>query len=75
MCLFNPSLREFDLDGGHLTGPIPTWIPECLPGVEELDLSYNRVRLVGRWVGERLLVYRREGGGETTTTASEERAR
>ncbi|KAF8063774.1 AP-4 complex subunit sigma [Scenedesmus sp. PABB004] len=36
-------VREFDLDGGHLTGPIPHWLGECFPMMEELDLSYNRL--------------------------------
>jgi hypothetical protein len=42
LCLF-PTLRELDLDGGHLDGPIPEWLPECFPALEELDLSYNKV--------------------------------
>ncbi|MEW5318376.1 MAG: hypothetical protein WDW38_009601 [Sanguina aurantia] len=44
MCLFT-HLREFDLDGGNQAGPFPDWIadPSCVPGVQELDLSYNRL--------------------------------
>ncbi|KAI8466186.1 MAG: hypothetical protein J3K34DRAFT_434556 [Monoraphidium minutum] len=42
LCLFE-HLREFDIDGGHITGPIPTWIRDCFPRLEELDLSYNRL--------------------------------
>ncbi|GBF87969.1 hypothetical protein Rsub_00681 [Raphidocelis subcapitata] len=42
LCIL-PNLREFDLDGGHLTGTIPTWIADCFPKIEELDLSYNRL--------------------------------
>jgi hypothetical protein len=48
LCLF-PHLRELDLDGGHLSGPWPSFLQECFPELEELDLSYNRVsgRLYG----------------------------
>ena len=42
LCLL-PNLRELDIDGGHFTGPIPDWLKECFPGLQELDLSYNRV--------------------------------
>jgi hypothetical protein len=42
LCLF-PTLRELDMDGGHLSGPWPTFLQECFPELEELDLSYNRV--------------------------------
>lgn len=44
MCLFT-HLREFDLDGGNQAGPFPEWLadPSCVPGVQEIDLSYNRV--------------------------------
>ncbi|KIY97941.1 hypothetical protein MNEG_10022 [Monoraphidium neglectum] len=41
LCMFH-NLREFDLDGGHLTGPIPIWVKDCFPKLEEFDLSYNR---------------------------------
>ncbi|PRW34079.1 glycoside hydrolase isoform A [Chlorella sorokiniana] len=34
-------LREFDVDGGKLTGPIPTEFATCFPIVREIDLSYN----------------------------------
>lgn len=42
---FLTHLREFDLDGGNQCGPFPEWIrePACLPLVQELDLSYNRL--------------------------------
>jgi hypothetical protein len=46
LCLF-PHLRELDLDGGHLDGPIPDWLPGCFPALEELDLSYNKVCVPG----------------------------
>ena len=36
-------LRELDLDGGNLVGPVPHLLGECFPDLEELDLSYNRV--------------------------------
>ena len=42
LCAFS-KLRELDLDGGHLTGPIPEWLVDCFQGLAELDLSYNRV--------------------------------
>lgn len=42
LCGFK-SLREFDLDGGHLTGTIPTGFAECFPKLREIDLSYNRL--------------------------------
>lgn len=32
---------EFDVDGGRLTGPIPTGFAQCFPELIELDLSYN----------------------------------
>ncbi|KAL4436980.1 hypothetical protein ABPG75_004119 [Micractinium tetrahymenae] len=35
------SLREFDVDGGKLTGPIPAGFAQCFPELIELDLSYN----------------------------------
>ncbi|KAJ9513688.1 hypothetical protein QJQ45_015442, partial [Haematococcus lacustris] len=48
------NLREFDLDGGQLTGPIPRWLLEpnpdpaangtlCGSNIQELDLSSNRL--------------------------------
>jgi hypothetical protein len=43
LCLF-PALRELDIDGGHFSGPVPDWLLDCFPGLQELDLSYNRVR-------------------------------
>jgi hypothetical protein len=42
LCAFS-KLRELDLDGGHLTGPIPEWLVDCFERLAELDLSYNRV--------------------------------
>ncbi|KAF6256698.1 hypothetical protein COO60DRAFT_83567 [Scenedesmus sp. NREL 46B-D3] len=46
MCVLQ-GLREYDFGGreglGYLTGPIPTWLGKCFPGIEELDLSNNRV--------------------------------
>ena len=35
-------LRELDLDGSWLTGPIPRWIATCFPNLKELDLSFGR---------------------------------
>ncbi|KAJ9513824.1 hypothetical protein QJQ45_020903 [Haematococcus lacustris] len=48
------NLREFDVDGGQLTGPIPRWLLEpnpdpaandtlCGSNIQELDLSSNRL--------------------------------
>lgn len=50
MCLFK-HLREFDLDGGNQAGPFPEWLadPSCVPGVQEIDLSYNRVSPSGNY--------------------------
>ncbi len=42
LCGFK-SLREFDLDGGHLTGNIPSGFAECFPALREIDLSYNKL--------------------------------
>ncbi|KAH7623845.1 hypothetical protein Ndes2526B_g01091 [Nannochloris sp. 'desiccata'] len=42
LCGFK-SLREFDLDGGRLTGEIPTGFAECFPQLREIDLSYNQL--------------------------------
>jgi hypothetical protein len=33
-------LRELDLDGNKLTGPLPDWAPHCWPKLRELDLSW-----------------------------------
>eukprot|EP01023_Acetabularia_acetabulum_P008970 TRINITY_DN1394_c0_g1_i4.p3 TRINITY_DN1394_c0_g1~~TRINITY_DN1394_c0_g1_i4.p3 ORF type:complete len:256 (+),score=34.53 TRINITY_DN1394_c0_g1_i4:936-1703(+) len=41
-CLFN-QLREFDIDGGRFSGPIPEWISFCFPHLAELDMSFNRL--------------------------------
>ena len=41
-CLLS-ELRELDLDGNHLLGKIPNWIPSCFPYLDELDLSYNKL--------------------------------
>ncbi len=43
LCAFS-KLTEYDLDGGHLEGPIPTFFASCFPRLREIDLSYNRVR-------------------------------
>lgn len=43
LCLFS-ELRELDLDGGRLSGPIPEFVSSCFPNLAEFDLSYNRVR-------------------------------
>ncbi len=40
LCGFK-KLREFDLDGGHLTGSIPSGFADCFPLLREIDLSYN----------------------------------
>ena len=40
LCAFK-SLREFDVDGGHLEGPIPSGFADCFPLLREIDLSYN----------------------------------
>lgn len=40
LCPFT-SLREFDLDGGKLTGSIPVGFDACFPELKEIDLSYN----------------------------------
>ena len=42
LCRFR-HLRELDLDGGRLRGPIPSWLGECFPHLTELDLSHNRL--------------------------------
>ena len=42
LCGFK-SLREFDVDGGRLTGNIPTGFADCFPDLREIDLSYNQV--------------------------------
>ena len=42
-CLLS-HLRELDLDGGNQCGPFPEWVVHCLPQLQELDLSFNRVR-------------------------------
>ena len=50
-------LRELDLDGSHLTGPLPVWIADCFPYLKELDLSYGRLSgTIPSWVS-------RLGGG------------
>ncbi|KAI3425934.1 hypothetical protein D9Q98_007906 [Chlorella vulgaris] len=36
-------LVEFDVDGGDLTGTIPSGFAACYPQLIELDLSYNRL--------------------------------
>ena len=42
LCAFS-HLRELDLDGGRLTGPIPRWLGRRFPELTELDLSHNRL--------------------------------
>lgn len=44
LCGFH-SLREFDLDGGALTGSIPSGsaFASCFPNLTEIDLSYNQL--------------------------------
>lgn len=42
LCLFE-HLRELDLDGGRLSGPLPEFLSTCFPNLAEMDLSYNRV--------------------------------
>lgn len=41
-CLFN-QLREFDIDGGRFSGPIPEWLFFCFPHLAEMDMSFNRL--------------------------------
>jgi len=43
-CIF-PQLRELDLDGGSMTGTIPEFLTTCFPVINEIDLSYNQVRV------------------------------
>lgn len=40
LCLFE-HLRELDLDGGRLSGPVPDFLSRCFPKLAEFDLSYN----------------------------------
>lgn len=40
LCPFK-SLREFDVDGGQLTGNVPSGFADCFPLLREIDLSYN----------------------------------
>ena len=42
LCPFR-HLRELDLDGGRLVGPIPDFIGACFPHLLELDLSHNQL--------------------------------
>ena len=42
LCPFR-HLRELDLDGGRLTGPVPGFIGRCFPHLTELDLSHNQL--------------------------------
>lgn len=42
LCNF-PQLREFDVDGGWLEGPIPGGFGTCFKELEEIDLSYNNL--------------------------------
>ena len=44
-------LRELDLDGSHLTGPLPRWVADCFPHLKELDLSFGRLSgAIPAWV-------------------------
>ncbi len=36
-------LREFDIDGAGLEGPLPGGFGACFPELRELDLSYNEL--------------------------------
>jgi hypothetical protein len=36
-------LREFDIDGGGLEGPLPGGFGACFPELREIDLSYNEL--------------------------------
>lgn len=42
LCLFE-HLRELDMDGGRLSGPLPEFLSTCFPELAEMDLSYNRL--------------------------------
>lgn len=44
LCLFE-HLRELDIDGGRLSGPLPEFLSTCFPDLAEMDLSYNRVSI------------------------------
>jgi hypothetical protein len=35
-------LREFDMDGGHISGPFPEWMPRSFPQLAELDMRWVR---------------------------------
>jgi hypothetical protein len=35
------NLREFDLDGGKLEGPVPDGFENCFPELKEIDLVTN----------------------------------
>lgn len=41
-CVFT-NLRQFDFDGGWLTGSIPPNFYKCFPDLREIDLSYNNL--------------------------------
>ena len=51
MCNFK-FLKEFDLDGGDLTGTIPQFLTTCFPELNELDLSYNEVSSITHRVSQ-----------------------
>lgn len=64
MCNFK-YLKEFDLDGGSMTGTIPQFLTTCFPELNELDLSYNQVTSaklqeapVSMLLGERISSYK-----------------
>lgn len=42
MCPFS-HLRQFDMDGGWMTGQIPSEFAQCYPDLLELDLSFNNL--------------------------------
>ena len=39
LCPFR-HLRELDLDGSFLTGPIPRWIADCFPHLKGVPLKW-----------------------------------
>jgi len=42
LCAFS-KLRQFDVDGGWLTGSIPSNFHKCFPDLLEIDLSFNNL--------------------------------
>lgn len=52
LCAFY-DLRELDLDGGQLTGTLPSWLVDCFPRLVELDLGYNMLfGTLPEWLGD-----------------------